>query len=168
MKLCEKSGCSNPCFGKGYCKFHQYLRPDIKEKMLNKPFRRTISIKRMSASTQKRKALLRKDDEVFYLSIWDKRKHECAYCKDPLGDEPANYMFDHILEKSIFKSLRHEEENIVLTCFQCHQVKTLQKYTEKMKVIIYSAVIYFIHFNKLIQIGEVNITRIRDWVKETS
>jgi len=35
-KICQKEGCNNPRFGKGYCKFHQYMRVDLKQKKVVK------------------------------------------------------------------------------------------------------------------------------------
>ena len=31
MKHCSVAGCNSPVFGKGFCRFHQYLRKDIKK-----------------------------------------------------------------------------------------------------------------------------------------
>jgi hypothetical protein len=33
MKTCKKSDCTNPQFGGGYCKFHQYLREKTKKRI---------------------------------------------------------------------------------------------------------------------------------------
>jgi hypothetical protein len=37
MKICSAENCQNNVFGKGYCKFHQYLREDKKQSPI-KPF----------------------------------------------------------------------------------------------------------------------------------
>jgi 5-methylcytosine-specific restriction endonuclease McrA len=60
----------------------------------------------------------------FFLLIWNKRKHECENCGKWLGKEPLSYMFDHLLEKSKFPELKHEEDNIMLVCLECHDLKT--------------------------------------------
>lgn len=48
-KTCIKEGCNNPRFGKGYCKNHQYLRTDLKEKKAPrkriKPISESLSLK---------------------------------------------------------------------------------------------------------------------------
>src|SRR6478735_10503790 len=31
-KIFKHDGCANPCFGGGYCKYHQYLRSDSSKK----------------------------------------------------------------------------------------------------------------------------------------
>jgi 5-methylcytosine-specific restriction endonuclease McrA len=56
--------------------------------------------------------------------MWNKRKHECENCGKWLGKEPLSYMFDHLLEKSKFPELKHEEDNIMLVCLECHDLKT--------------------------------------------
>jgi 5-methylcytosine-specific restriction endonuclease McrA len=33
-------------------------------------------------------------------------------------------MFDHLLEKSKYPDLKLEEENIMLVCLECHDLKT--------------------------------------------
>lgn len=33
MKICNVDGCNSPVFGKGYCRYHQYLRTDTKRKI---------------------------------------------------------------------------------------------------------------------------------------
>lgn len=33
MKYCNVEGCNSPVWGKGYCRYHQYLRSDIKRKI---------------------------------------------------------------------------------------------------------------------------------------
>lgn len=63
--------------------------------------------------------------QEFFLLIWNKRKkHECENCGKWLGKEPLSYMFDHLLEKSKFPELKHEEDNIMLVCLECHDLKT--------------------------------------------
>lgn len=46
-KICNKEGCTNNVFGKGYCSWHQYMRTDKKplKKKKNKSFR-NMSVKR--------------------------------------------------------------------------------------------------------------------------
>lgn len=45
-KTCEASNCDNPRFGKGYCKWHQYLRTDKKPKQKSYNSFKPISDKR--------------------------------------------------------------------------------------------------------------------------
>jgi hypothetical protein len=62
--------------------------------------------------------------QQFFIQMWNKRKHECENCGKWLGKEPLSYMFDHLLEKSKFPELKHEEDNIMLVCLECHDLKT--------------------------------------------
>ena len=163
-KQCKDPECTLFQFGGGYCYIHQWMRTD-KQKKPPKP---RSPIKRMSATKRAEKIAQAKEDNEFYLSLWMRRKHECAYCGDPLGDEPRKYMFDHVLEKSKFPYLRHQGRNIVLTCMDCHSVKTSQRYTQNMKIIIYGAAMFFLRTGDLIQVGNVNIDRLHDWVAENS
>jgi hypothetical protein len=47
MKQCSVEGCTNPVFGKGYCKYHQYHRTDLKVKTYIKNIK-VVSSKRLS------------------------------------------------------------------------------------------------------------------------
>ena len=60
----------------------------------------------------------------FFLSIWNKKVHNCENCNKWLGNEPLTYMFDHLLEKSKYPELMYEKENIMLVCLDCHNNKT--------------------------------------------
>lgn len=71
------------------------------------------------------------DMRDFFLHIWNsKKKHECENCGKWLGNEPLSYMFDHLLEKSKYPELKHEEDNIMLVCLECHDNKTRGFLTE--------------------------------------
>lgn len=63
-------------------------------------------------------------DREFYQSIWSSRSHWCESCDKKLPNEPKTWMFDHLLEKSKYPDLRHEPDNIILVCFECHEKKT--------------------------------------------
>lgn len=44
-KTCNAPDCYNPVFGKGYCKFHQHLRPDFSEKQQRRRERQQAWVK---------------------------------------------------------------------------------------------------------------------------
>lgn len=44
-KICCVDGCNNYVWGKGYCKYHQYLRTDKKQKSIKKSYIRPMSEK---------------------------------------------------------------------------------------------------------------------------
>ena len=69
----------------------------------------------------------------FFLEIWKKRIHKCENCGRWLGNEPLSYMFDHLLEKSKYPDLKYEEEDIMLTCLECHDNKTNGKLSDIVK-----------------------------------
>ena len=120
-------------------------------------------------TTRNKKVQQRKADEVFLTNIWKQRKHVCEYCGDTLFGHAKKYNFDHILEKSpkMFPTLRYEERNIVLCCLECHSVKTSERYTDKMKGIIYGTAKYFLSVGLLLEIGEVSISKLWEWVMES-
>lgn len=75
---------------------------------------------------------LREKDIAFYMEIWEERPHICENCNVRIN-EPRTYNFDHILEKSKHKELRHEKENIWILCMECHTRKTNCYYVGKME-----------------------------------
>lgn len=87
-----------------------------------------------------------KYSEVF-INIWNKRVHKCESCGVPLGNEAKKYMFDHLLEKSVYPELAEEEINIFLCCLDCHTKKTAGHPTE----------IHLKAINQIKQIYDINI-----------
>ncbi len=157
-KICKKEGCNNPIWSHGYCKMH--IRYSVH-------LRQTINLKSISSTRERGIVQQKKADDAFYKKIWEKKRHYCSYCFIFIGDEPKKYMFDHILEKSKYKSLRYEEDNIALTCFDCHNTKTSKKYTYIMSTIIFATIKHFIYKNKLIQIdNNIDLYRLKDCIKE--
>ncbi len=71
--------------------------------------------------------------QEMFLSIWKKKKHYCENCNVYLGNEAKSYMFDHLLEKSKYSELTLEEDNIMITCLNCHATKTNGHYSEYVK-----------------------------------
>lgn len=120
-KTCKHKGCKYNQFGGGFCRNHQWLRTDKKQKPKSK---RTPIRKRSIKQTKllgERKLLQTKDWE-FYLEIWDERDHVCFETDMYLGDEPQTLFFHHVLEKGIrrYKQYRHCKWNIILISWQVH------------------------------------------------
>ncbi len=109
MKTCNVDGCTRPIWSKGMCKIHIPKSP-IKSKVPKEPVVKSV------LNLDKRNQL--------FLSVWQTRKHRCEICDKPLGKEPQSYMFDHLLEKSKYKFLEFEPDNIALVCLECHDKKT--------------------------------------------
>jgi 5-methylcytosine-specific restriction endonuclease McrA len=106
------------------------------------------------------------EDRKFYDSVAKSRPHICAYCGDRLFGHLRTYNFDHILPKSKFPTLRHEKDNIALTCFTCHQTKTSERYTDTMRQLIMHTVRLFVKSGHLVEIGLPNVNRLKDWIME--
>ena len=117
-KTCGKNSESEFCF------VHKPRKPLAKTKGLSKV------AKNVSFDDDKR---IISDMNVFFLQIWNKKKHECENCGKWLGKEPLSYMFDHLLEKSKYPELKYEEENIMLVCLECHDNKTRGFLTDLVK-----------------------------------
>lgn len=110
MKTCKEPNCNNYCFSKGYCNNHW-------KKHFGKPIKKRS--KKGKIKVELKKQIL-KDDETFYLFIWNEREHKCQLCNTTLGNYAYNWMFHHLFEKHLFKELRYEKENIILLCLLCH------------------------------------------------
>ena len=54
--------------------------------------------------------------------IWEERRHVCVEDGKWLAvDPPPKAYFSHVLGKGAHPELRHDPENIVLHCIQCHR-----------------------------------------------
>jgi len=113
-KTCDKNADSEYCFQ------HKPRKPLVQSR-LNKSAFSAGNVKKIS------------EMQEFFLNIWKKRPHRCENCDAHLGSEPLSYMFDHVLEKSKYPDLRHEEENICILCLDCHSNKTNCKLSDFMK-----------------------------------
>jgi 5-methylcytosine-specific restriction endonuclease McrA len=106
-KTCGKNAESDYCFQ------HKPRKALAKTKLSSKVVKKLDNNRKIS------------DMNEFFLQVWNKRKqHDCENCGKWLGNEPLSYMFDHLLEKSKYPELKHEEENIMLVCLECHDNKT--------------------------------------------
>ena len=103
-KTCGKNSESDYCFR---CKPRKAIAK-------NSTFKRKTSDKTENVSQM----------QEFFLGIWNKKQHNCENCRKWLGNEPLSYMFDHLLEKSKYPELKYEEQNIMLVCLECHDLKT--------------------------------------------
>lgn len=100
-KNCEKNGCENPRFGKGFCKFHQYLRTDLKKKKNNK--------KRINPISNNLKEQLK-----IYRIVRDKYMAENENCE--ICFAPANDLHH---KKGRGKNLS-EVKYFMAVCRKCH------------------------------------------------
>lgn len=111
MKTCREKGCYFPVFSGLYCKYHQYKK-------------NAMSPKKRSSFTRKNlkyDTFLIKQDRELYMEIWNERLHVCYSCGTSII-EPKTYNFHHLLEKGKerYKHLRHEKDNIMILCANCH------------------------------------------------
>lgn len=74
-------------------------------------------------SAEKKKMKLKpitERDEKFYAYLWKTRKHECENCGNKLN-EPKKHNFHHKIPKSLAPYFRHDERNMAVLCWGCHQ-----------------------------------------------
>lgn len=127
MRTCSIEGCNNNVWGKGLCKNHIPKKALSKTKLWNVSSKKKENgdIIQQSNTLNGEGVLNNIRMKEFFLEIWSKRKvHKCEMCGEWLGSEPLSYMFDHILEKSVYPELKYEEGNIAYLCLLCHDSKT--------------------------------------------
>jgi|10_taG_2_1085330.scaffolds.fasta_scaffold219980_2 predicted restriction endonuclease len=73
-------------------------------------------------------------DVKFYNSIWNDSNHYCENCNIYLGEQLNKSYISHILSKGAYPKHRHNNENINVLCFNCHQ---LWEFGDKTKMSIY-------------------------------
>ena len=76
--------------------------------------------KRTPVKASKKAPAKIKSDTAFYTECWQSLPHACKECGKPF-DQPMRWMFAHILPKSVYPTLRHNPQNIVLLCFDHHR-----------------------------------------------
>jgi len=55
-----------------------------------------------------------------FREIWIERPHYCECCHKELGEIPLAHFFSHILSKGAFPKYKHNKDNIILICMNCH------------------------------------------------
>lgn len=107
MKTCVE--CGDPAFiwSKGRCK-----------RCASKGYPR-IKTTRNEAKIAEQKRV-RDLDLKTYMSIWNTRPHVCYECNKKLSHPPNLMFFHHLIKKAGYPEFRHDEENIVLLCTDCH------------------------------------------------
>jgi len=82
-------------------------------------------------TTDRQKKKLSEDDRVNE-EIWNSRAHVCDNCDKRLPATPVKANFSHLLTKGSHPDLRHDPENIVLSCIPCHNLWEFGKNRETM------------------------------------
>ena len=82
-------------------------------------------------TTDRQKKKLSEDDRVNE-EIWATRPHVCDNCDKRLPATPVKANFSHLLTKGSHPDLRHDPENIVLSCYDCHNLWEFGKNRENM------------------------------------
>lgn len=119
-KPCSETMCTNPLFGGGFCKAHQYLRKDKKVKILGSK----VTIK--SEQIEEKRKEIEKQWNLF-LKIWNDREHKSEVSSMYLGKEPLSIYFHHILPKEIYYEAKYDPENIILLTWEEHADVELNK-----------------------------------------
>lgn len=57
---------------------------------------------------------------IFFLSIWNKRKHISEVDGSRLGQQPLTIFFHHILPKKKYPEAKYDEENVILLTWTQH------------------------------------------------
>ena len=88
MKVCLVPDCNNPVFAKGYCTYHQYLRPKKKRKPLKTPLIPIRSDKRVREEEEYRKVCDEIDRELQEVG-----KFRCFFTNEllPAGIKPSHH-----------------------------------------------------------------------------
>ena len=82
-------------------------------------------------TTDRQKKKLSEDDRANE-EIWNSRAHVCDNCDKRLPATPVKANFSHLLTKGSHPDLRHDPENIVLSCVPCHNLWEFGKNRETM------------------------------------
>lgn len=78
-------------------------------------------VRKKSAEKKKMKLQpIQLKDEKFYAYLWKTRKHECENCGNKLN-EPKKHNFHHKIPKRLAPYFRHDERNMAVLCWSCHQ-----------------------------------------------
>jgi hypothetical protein len=97
-KICSESGCTNPVFGGGKCKYHQFRRSMRGgDKYKAKSPRKTLSEARSprKGTPMPKESLKRKEQAKAYKEVKDEiraeliaeGKYNCFFCTEPMGAE---------------------------------------------------------------------------------
>ncbi len=105
-KICKHNDCNYNVWGKGYCKYHQYLRDDKKK---------TSSIKKSKI----KKGYKRTGELEVFKEIWEERPRICFVSGEAIKGFNVQ-CFAHVLPKGSFPTLRLEKYNIVLLTPEMH------------------------------------------------
>ena len=128
MKICNYENCGNNVFGGGYCKFHQYLRKDKKDKPIKK-----TPIKRNYKPTG--------EDALFSTIIGTRRNYSFLSGLNIVDIDGVinNNNCHHVLYKKDYPDLRLYDRNIILITREEHTLihfGTIEKRKEYDKRII--------------------------------
>ena len=126
------------------------FRPDPKPDPI--PKKEYKGINKISLKKSKEKEEIHGLDDTFYKEIWSERPHKCKMCNVPLGFTLHWNFMHHILEKGrrVYEHLRHEKENIIVVCQNCHDIFHSANPPEEYKKIVKDTYQYFQRINKLL------------------
>lgn len=143
MKLCQADKCNNPVFGKGFCRNHQYLRPDFdKRTILQKGIAKAVIQKQLSSLKQlpeNKESAKKQDDKSSMLKIADSLVSEfvrrrdcdgngdvvcpCCHKTFNLEDKTADgkvIVALHFVDRGVYNLRYDESRNIRAGCCYCN------------------------------------------------
>lgn len=91
-----------------------------REKKVKPPYKGLAKKSAKKIAEEKESKELLKQDEEFYMEVWQASPNKCWNCNGGLGNTPHNYMFHHLLPKRSYPQFRHTKENIAILCLTCH------------------------------------------------
>lgn len=143
MKLCQADTCNNPVWGKGFCKNHQYLRPDFDNRtILQKGIAKAVIQKQLSSLKklpENKEAAKKYDDKSSMLKIADGLVSEfvrrrdcdgngnvicpCCHKTFNLEDKTADgkiIVALHFVDRDVYNLRFDESRNIRAGCCYCN------------------------------------------------
>jgi hypothetical protein len=148
MKTCSFHTCINPVFGtdkntrKGYCKKHQYLRTDKKDKKTDRTGKRIMRTKRSPSKNTYTPRFPFESQPDLFAYLWRKAKtfHGEVYCKytgeklnDYFGTDLWLSCFAHILSKKNYPYFKLNPDNVEVVLPEFHRIIDQGTYHDRDK-----------------------------------
>ena len=153
MKKCKIDNCENNCFGGGYCRWHQYMRTDKKDKPIKK-----TPIKRNYKPT---------GEGILFKGIIDTRRNYSFL--SGLNIVEIDNTIDHnnchhVLNKKDYERFRLYDRNIILiTKYEHHLIHNgTEEQREKYVKEVMSEYGVVVHWEKLEELKQILINEYKN------
>jgi len=144
-KPCSEEGCERPSWAKGLCRTHGNSISSLpKAKPLVRDSRPDFKVKKrlkLQSDRHKEGKEQRILDGLRMMQLFEEHwnshpNKKCEVCDKQLYGDNNTMYHDHALEKSKWKNLKFEIDNLILVCPDCHSSKWTPKMSEKYKQLI--------------------------------